>query len=135
MLRIAAPAADVKHMESKKHTAALMAALVAFAGLALAAPTVAAHTCSSYEGCDAQNCPDGEDHKHTDKNWVADDEYCESSARTTDPESCEYNGIEFPAIVCRLIEDDDGGLLGCIETRWTLPGGKGFGDVCAPVVA
>lgn len=68
-----------------------------------------AHKCDNYdrESCDPTACEEGENHKHTlRKKWYdpSKDESCESKA---DPQSddCEYNDIEFPSLVCRLLED------------------------------
>lgn len=130
-------------MQSNKHAAALVAVLVAFAGFVLAGPTATAHTCAAYEGCDASNCPDGEDHDHTDKNYFADDEHCSSTSKPPrDPESCDYFGITWPPIICRIIEEGNGGGVGGIpeapavcDTRWTVPDLGGFGDVCAQLKA
>lgn len=121
-------------MESKNLCAVVVAATMMLAGVAASAsPLASAHTCEGYTGCDADGCKDGEDHKHTDKNWVGEDEYCESHAVTEDPDACEYNNIEFPPIVCRLIEDDGAG--GCVDARWTVPGHGSWESLCVPVTA
>lgn len=70
-------------------------------------PQASAHICSSYEGCDATACKDGEAHDHTDQNyWPQRDNHCASSANPPEPQpgSCEYFGERFPPAVCRLLE-------------------------------
>lgn len=89
-------------------TLALAASLLASA-VALTAGSATAHTCAAYDGCDASACKDGEDHDHTDYNYVERDEYCKSTAKPpSDPESCEYFGLEWPPLVCRVIENPPG---------------------------
>ena len=95
-------------MSHKSKTRTLLAGLlvaVAAASVAFLAPSASAHTCAAYDGCDAGACKDGEDHDHTDYNYVQKDEHC-SSKKAPPTGSCEYNDIELPGIVCELIEPE-----------------------------
>lgn len=78
--------------------------LLATAALAVS-PSAEAHECANYSGCDASNCPEGEDHDHTDYNRVGRDGHCESSSHPEDPNGCSIFGIDdWPELVCDLID-------------------------------
>lgn len=62
------------------------AAMLALVGSVLIVPPASAHTCASYYGCDPHTCKDGEEHDHTQYNYVRRDEHCEShAAKPADP--------------------------------------------------
>lgn len=71
----------------------------------VAAPTATAHECKAYDGCDAGGCKEGEDHEHTDYNYVERDEYCKSSS-TPPPEPCIIADREFPPAICAIIDPE-----------------------------
>lgn len=81
-----------------------LAMAILLAAVTLTAGGASAHTCRSYEGCDAKACKDGEDHDHTDMNYVARDEHCHSTARPRGPEDCYVADRQVPKIVCEIVK-------------------------------
>ena len=67
-------------------------------------PAASAHECAAHEGCDASDCPDGENHAHTDYNDDTEDEYCKSSADAGDG-TCRYpvEDVKLPPAVCEIL--------------------------------
>lgn len=88
-------------------TIPIAAFLLATAALTCFAPTALAHDCEAYTGCDASACKDGENHKHVDKNWIGDDESCESREKDQDggDKGCEFLGEDWPERVCELVNE------------------------------
>lgn len=84
-----------------KTTNLVLAALLVTSLVGVATPTTA-HVCKGYEGCDPDACHEGENHEHTDYNYVTEDEYCKSEAPgdTTDEPDCRILNIEVPDIIC-----------------------------------
>lgn len=84
-----------------------MAALVILS-LSLVAPTGVAHVCTedTEPSCNVRKCPDGEAHDHRRTGPDGRPEYCRSAPSTPAEGKCRYYGIEWPALVCALLEID-----------------------------
>lgn len=89
-------------------TGTMLAVLMLATSATTILPTAAAHTCASYNGCDATACKEGEDHDHTNYNTVTRDEHCSSSSTPKDEDGCTIFGVDdWPSIVCNLIDGDE----------------------------
>lgn len=80
--------------------------------LALVATTViyapapaSAHSCASYQECDARDCPEEENHDHTDYNHIGKDEHCKSEVEQE--EKCYIAGEQYHPKFCALVPGED----------------------------
>jgi len=78
-----------------------VASVLVLQALVLVVPTASAHTCAEYSGCDANACKDGEEHDHTDYNYVERDEHCSSHAKQIG--DCQAAGVTLPQVVCNIV--------------------------------
>lgn len=99
-------------MQTNTKISAMIAIALLGAVMLPLAPPASAHTCSAHEGCDASNCPDGENHDHTDYNAGTEDDHCSSSADAGDG-SCRYptEDVKLPPAVCEILGYKGGAAL------------------------
>ena len=90
--------------------------------VAMVVPAASAHACSEYDDrCNPHGCTDGEEHEHTRMHyWPQRDEHCESHKKEP-TNTCHYMTLEFPAVICKILNGSAGPSLPSLSDVQNFP--------------